>query len=453
MNSTKLSQPACTLSDMVAGYNAFQNLILAESLRLLSTYASGPAVELGEWMSGVSPVPEDETDEFLGEVRARHSIAITYKLRDVLQGIERNFSHKGTLSRQESRGVIRGRLDAPRYIAMRSRSVSLPRRYPIVSTEQSPETPENVLVGRTLRALVQELAWSPFPANSAEHQKARTEYGWFHTRLRRYPWDSIRRLETVERLWRETDLRIRRRQTGNEREYQMFLDWLAEWLMDPKLLGHAERVEGIIDGLLAFPASEMFWDKVFEIWCLQEVGNSLKRLGLQIIEGPRPLYARGSGPIWRFNEARQDVGVWFQRQWPLSPARWSYVGGGFLVGIPDIIIESHGRPLLLVDAKNRVVSTRTRPEETYKMLGYAENFRPESDSPFWGLLLFPGESNSSVELVGPKGGRLRVVTVDLIGDRGAAAASIDRSLKQWLALRPTGQGEEVERHNLNVAEP
>jgi len=63
--------------------------------------------------------------------------------------------------------------------------------------------------------------------------------------------------------------------------------------------------------------------------------------------------------------------IWFQRSLPNAMARWQYLHSGqMLGGIPDITVLGDGGRRLLIDAKRRLVVTPTRPEETYKMLGY-----------------------------------------------------------------------------------
>ena len=201
-------------------------------------------------------------------------------------------------------------------------------------------------------------------------------------------------------------------------------------MADPRTLG-AERDEAIVDGLLSFPAGEAFWQKVFEIWCLEQVSGSLARLGWAE-EARRPLHKRDAGPVMAFACGAHRIEVWFQRQLPLGTASWHYEAGGALHGIPDITLthSALGVPMI-IDAKYRYAVSETRAEETYKLLGYAENFRAALH-PVWGMLCFVGPAVSDNSLRGPNGGRIVVLRCDgQLDNLASYGNALDDAIQKW----------------------
>jgi len=93
---------------------------------------------------------------------------------------------------------------------------------------------------------------------------------------------------------------------------------------------------------------------------------------------------------------------------------------------------------MIVDAKYRYAAGDTRAEETYKLLGYAENFRTTMD-PFWGALCFVGPTVAENFLNGPHGGRLFIARCDEQLDNGEEFAdTLDIAIQQWLASERQG---------------
>lgn len=411
-----------------------QALLFRETLGLLASYSWQSTVVLEPTEFGQSEI-DLSLPEFIREFRFRHSIATSLRLHDVLAEIEAGPSHVSGIERAESRGVISGRLDTPRYIARRATLRSLPRRYPIVRNTLSYETPENVLTRLALDDVRGVMRDSPFPVRSAEGQAASAQLRWATDRLRHRPWDEIPPYGLRERLQNEVDARIRRRQTVNDPAYRQLLDWCSQWTLDVEHLG-ADARDSLITGLLAFPGGDAFWDKVFEVWCLLFVASALDALGWDRIAGPVALHQR-SGVIYRYRSpAGQDFKVRFQRKDPLPSGRWIYRDGAALRGVPDVTIGTDtANPLpLLIDAKNRYISSDriARSEETYKMLGYAENFRPlVHPMRFRGVLIFPSNQSAYRIIDGSEGSRLDLVTVDLAGDKSPARDALGEAISEW----------------------
>jgi hypothetical protein len=417
-----------------------QALLLTEVLGLLASYSWQSTVTLEPTEFGHSDA-DLTVPEFFREFQLRHAIATGPRLAVIIAAIESNPSHLSGIERTESRGVIRGRLDTLRYLSGRATLRSLPRRYPIVRRRLTYGTLENVLACMAIGEVRAAMRDNPFPVRYAETTAATNSLRWATDRLRHRPWDEIAPHGLRERLRNEVEARVRRRQTGNDGAYRQLLDWYDEWLLDLHQLG-PEAQDRLVRGLLAFPAGEAFWDKVFEVWCLLFVASALDSLDWERLEGPVALHLP-SRVIYRYRTpAGQTALVRFQRKEPLPLGRWRYRDGPAVRGIPDITVSVDGGPFapLLIDAKNRyvVVSERlTRPEETYKMLGYAENFGSGTATErFRGVLIFPANRTTARIIDGPGGGRLDLVAVNLTDDRSHATAALARAIAAWITEAP-----------------
>lgn len=369
-------------------------------------------------------------------LRMRHAVACGLRLKPILEAIERGTSSVSEIVRSESKGAINGRLDIQLYLNRRSTNLSWPRTFPVLIAKDTPNTPENQLVADTLRQLVRRLNESSIPELSAERSYCLNLLRWGRGRLRSEPWSRVTPARAAERLRRETGHRLRKRQTGNEPAYRQFLDWFGQWQFDASHID-PDQAEDLIDLLLAFPPGDFFEDRVFEIWYLHQVIESFRRCGAVLLAGPRPLSERSDHPIceMRYDSYRFDI--WFQRSLPNAMARWQYQHSReMLGGIPDITVLGESNRRLLIDAKRRMVYTRTRSEETYKMLGYLENFRGLFDAtPFCGALCFLSETDLFTELMTDRGDRLVIVGAHP-DDPGVCALGqrMDTVASQWLAL-------------------
>lgn len=408
---------------------------LREALGLVATYFYSEAVGLDKVAIGTTVATTDEEVRFMRELEFRHALACAAELESILPLIERETSRQSVLVREESRGAVRGRLDTAQYIARRQQQASLPRSYPVLTNKDSPDTPENCLVAESLRRLTRQVAAYPNVRGTAEGLQAARLHGWLRARLRRWPWQETRRSDSLNRLEMETALRVRKRQTGNQQGYARFLEWLAEWRMDLTRLGDHERSR-LMSGILAFPTDDFFWNRVFEIWTLSRAAKALIRCGCELLDGPLPLVQRTSRPIYRFTYHGRDVSVWFQRQEPLGTAKWRYLASSRpLTGIPDVVITAPNSGPLLVDAKYRWSVSETRPEETYKMLGYFENFNSNfPELPMKGALVFVGDTEACTVLNDATGGVVTVIVVSSKQpDNIATLAGFDRTIADWLA--------------------
>lgn len=421
------------MNEIVPRDRLLHDRLLRDCLPLLTTYAWKGKTPLTP-----TPVGADgdlSIGDFLREFRMRHAMACADRLVAVVSQIEARASHTSQLVRSESRGEIRGRLDVQRYVARGPNRASYPRRYPIVQNQRSGQTPENELVASALREVVAALRDNPFQSRANESALATRLMAWARTRQYRRPWEDIVTTRGSERLRTEVQTRVRRRQTGNDSAYQGLLDWYDEWTVDLHRLGEG-RANNLVEGLLALPTGESFWNRAFEIWCLELTMEALVDLGWDREMGPLPLHLAGGLIATYRTPSGELVDVRFQQQWPLPTGRWRYRKGDPLRGIPDVSLSVLGyTPVLFIDAKFRWIEgtdSLSRSEETYKMLGYAENFAADATH-FRGVLIFPSNVSLHRVLDGPNAGRIDLASVALLAERERALSGFRDAIRSWLA--------------------
>ena len=419
-----------------------------EALPLLSSYFYSEQVRLEPANLQVGTEDVDEYQEFAGVLRMRHALACGLKLKPIIEAIKRGYSQSSEIVRAESKGAIFGRLDIPLYLNRRGTNLSWPRTFPVLIAEATASTSENQLVVDTLRQLVRRLNVAGNLEASAERSYCISLMRWAREQLHSEPWSSVVPTLTAARLHREAEHRLRKRQTGNEPAYGRFLDWYEQWLFDASR-SSPDELENLVDLLLAFPPRDFFCDRVFEIWCLHQVIESFRRCGAVIVDGPRPLSERSDRPICAVDYEGYSSNIWFQKALPTTAARWKYVySEKSLVGIPDITVVGDDGRRLLIDAKRREVRSPTRSEETYKMLGYLDNFRDLFETaPFWGALCFLSNTDLFTELVADRGHRIVLVGAHVDNPRICAfGGRMDTLVSEWVSQGQLDGGFEESRY-------
>lgn len=392
----------------------FGGRFLAEALPLVASYFSGEQVALAGSAVDLGEDTDAESQLFASQIRLRHALTCCAELIPLVHRIEERASSVSRTVRTETKGVIRGRLDIPRYVARRSVALSWPKSYPVLVSEESPATPENSLTARVLRHLLTRLNGTIPPTKTAEAVATHRYRHWISNRLRRTPWCAVPATSSMLRLQMETGRRIARRQTGNERAYSDLLLLIDDWRLTGADVGGATGSDRFVRALLSFPADDSFLDRIYEIWCIREIALCLSNLGANLLEGPLPLTENRLRPIYTFQLGNNHIEIWFQRSLDSGSAVWSYeITGKTLRGIPDITVIANGYHCLLVDAKHRLVTGNTRSEETYKMLGYFENFSPIlRESSMWGVLVFVSFNGFFQSLQSLPGRRLVMLSAD-----------------------------------------
>lgn len=416
---------------------------IREALPLLSSYLSGEDVPLDS-------IAADGDEESVGRytlferlVRMRIALAYGIQLKPILDAIEQSPSAVSELEASESKGVIVGRLNVQLYLSRRYTNFSWPRSFPVFITKETPNTPENQLAVHALGLVKRRLSDVAIIERSAERVYCLRLIRWLSERLHAEQWRRVSVARSAERLHRESAQRIRKRQTGNDLAYTRLLEWYNVFQRETSAPGEP-RMNAILDIFLAFPAGDPFEDRIFEIWCLQQTIHAFQRCGAVVLAGPRPLWDRRRLPICEFAFDDRRISIWFQRGLPSAHARWKYLHSGRVMGgIPDITVLDDSGGILLIDAKRRSSYTPTRAEESYKMLGYRENFRSLYDAePFFGVLCFLSGGHLFTQIETERGERLYIIGAHPEDSRQCSLAqSMDTVVANWLQRAPQPQSQ------------
>jgi len=190
------------------------------------------------------------------------------------------------------------------------------------------------------------------------------------------------------------------------------------------------------ESLLSFPADEAFLDRVYEIWCIRSIADALMQIGAELISGPAPMTESRKQAIYTLKLEGNKIEVWFQKSLPSENAEWHYEStGASLRGIPDICVVANDSHRILIDAKNRLVTGATRSEETYKMLGYFENFRSVlGGATNWGALAFVSTNGFSRSLKSGNGRRLELISAHPIrSEECRFSEDVRPIIESWIA--------------------
>ncbi len=292
--------------------NTSTKRFIRESLPLLSSYFYSEQVQLEPSIVEAGQELSEEYERFAHVLRLRHAIACAMELQPIVAAIEKGVSSENVVLRSESKGKIVGRLDVSLFINRRNNNFSWPRTFPILVTKAIPNTPENQLVSEKLREIVKSLEVGTMVDKSTERSYVVRLLQWGRSKLHSEPWTRAIPSRRGDRLRRETEYRIRKRQTGNEAAYRKFLSWCDQWQYDPV---HADSIQNDIlaNLLLAFPSDDFFADRVFEIWCLWQLIESFRRCGAVTISGPRSLSKQSSDPVCEMDYRGFSFDIWFQR--------------------------------------------------------------------------------------------------------------------------------------------
>ncbi len=410
-----------------------ENRFFKESIPLLATYFSGKNVALRDMRISLYEGDESDFYVFENQLKARHYISIASLILESIRDLQERHSTQTISSRTDSYGSIRGRLDTNRYVNQKFQRKQYPPSYPVIVSVQSASTPENMFAKALIDYTLKVLLSISIPTHSAEFERAKKQRRYLRDYLKMSPWSEIAVNGKLSRLFFETKRRINRRQTSNERSYSKLL--LAyENLTDSIDGGSSIDSNPLLrDVFVTFPSDQSFLDRIFEVWCLKKIFDAMAGLGITCSQ-INSLEFRRTKPIFTFCYNSKLIEIWFQKQLPPSKSMWSYDTGGNLRGIPDITIIC-GDANLIVDAKNRVITTNTRSEETYKILGYLENFKSFlSSNVNWGLLIFTSKDDFSRSLTSIEGRRILLTGANLSEESPCAIQTLLMSyIKEWLA--------------------
>ena len=205
-----------------------------------------------------------------------------------------------------------------------------------------------------MESLRRQLMRAPFPMRTAEGSAAASAYAELRARQRQQPWVAVRRRDAPERLIREVETRLARRQTGNDEAYRKLVEWYRGWARRP---AYARRGggEGSLGSLMVCSpfrrgmrsGSVCSKSGVCARWQRRSFvrGAFLKTALVHCATG-------SGGRSTRLRDGEVTVEVWFQRQKPLGQPRWQYESGSYLTGIPDVVVSATGHPPLVVMMRN-----------------------------------------------------------------------------------------------------
>jgi len=410
---------------------ALKALALEQCLPILITKASHPDVRIGQMSVQAALLSSDQQlHVFHKEFLQRRLLAESSDLVRILQEISQRPSWHNRIERIRDH-YLRGRIDVAQYIRQRTIPPTRPRTFPIISQQRQFDTPENRLAAGVLGNIRLILASEVFPARTAESTLSRSYYRSL-TKLTREPvFAALRRTSFTRRDLALTRFRLDRRMTGNDHPYRQLLDWVDNWLLSTSLATGDDADRNV---QLALPDSEAYWEKIFEVWCLELTRASLVRLGWHTNSDFRLHASRSGKPIAVFSKDQRSLEVYFQSQAPLGTGRWSNLETKSpLAGIPDVAIARPGKAPLLIDAKWRFRTLgHGTSEEQYKMLGYAENFaRSSPGGAFFGALVFISDVVNSQIFSRGDGSRLAVLRTDLRSPE--FTSGFDNEVAAWLA--------------------
>lgn len=404
--------------------------MLREAMPLLSTYFSGADVRLGSMEVQLSQGEIGSDSDTI--VRARHLLAIGRTLQSVVDATMKSPSRTMVTAGRMLSNEMRGSVDVGRYGSVVAERRSGRAILPVRLGVESYRLPENELIVALLRLLRRCLTASYFPANSAESLAAEQLLRWVTQTLRRESLSGVAISSSIDRLIETVSVRLRRRQVRELHAYTMLHD-SARMLRGDAVNPDSSCSDLYISALLAFPESEQFSDRVFEVWTLGQIVSSFERLGWTLVARRATLNGSGDQSVIEFARSDIHAHVFFQSGLSLGDASWSYEGGRPLVGIPDIVIHTTNGTSIVVDAKNRSPGRGIsgRSDEIYKMLGYSENYASLRNR-LRAMLVLPSHAVADTHLAHPGGGRLALVACPSEGSRPSWYVTLDRVLASLL---------------------
>lgn len=409
---------------------ATRHAATSEALPLLATYfATGRDTLAHDQILSKEAV--DELGDLLEFVQIRVLLAAADRLEPVLRGILGRPSFQYHRRREESVGVIRGRLDTITYLRRRH-EVQAPRRFPVLNVQRSHVLPENVLAtwaALTVATALKRLPLRRIPAEAPERRRAeRTAEAL--KRMTQHP-AFADCTQPAQRMWRaaahsvvadQVRSRIRSGHIPNAESYEALTDWVDDFetkdiALDP----------GAVDWVFY---DESFDTKLFELWCLHRLIVALTdRLGEATTS--RFLVDRARKPIAEWCIGGLLIEVWFQAGLAtidVGDPRWRYdprvknedrpadepEPAGTFGGVPDVtvVVQQQGQPRRPVILDPKLRQRRSVPgSEIYKIIGYFGNLPP--DHPHRGAIIFHGPgAQRSYRISDGGSGEILAVAVD-----------------------------------------
>lgn len=395
--------------------------LIEDSLMLLSTYMGAEDsffIHESEMAVGGKEKKISEFDDITQFVQARFLLAKWLMLKDIIGEVDASLSSTYEPQIIDYIGKIQGTLVVSQYIAKKWNNV-LEKRYPCLVSSEEFDTPENAFLCRILLLMYKKLKELSLPVKKSEanisnlRQKALIECA----NMSRHPAFNVvsnghYKKFSLDQLYMLVKKRNSRGQTGNVRKFSALLKWY-------ETLNWSELIANSPDKLhLVFGQGSEVWDKIFEIWILTKLIETLSKkdykstnMSLELV----PLTKRLESPIAILKAENLKVEVYFQNSSMLE-SKWTYNGDKPFRGIPDTIVKlniSDFSVTILIDVKNIFYNGRENGNtEKYKMLGYFENFKECLLHQPIGILLFRNDENEAMDILTTKeGAKLYINTV------------------------------------------
>lgn len=411
----------------------------ATALPLLASYFATGADTLRS-QNTLAIEPDDQLGDLLEFIQIRVLLAAAEQVEPMLRAVLGRPSFRYDRIKDESIGVISGRLDTITYLRRRH-EVTAPRRFPVVNVVRSHVLPENVMAtwaALAIAAALKRLPLHRLPPDAPERRRAERSSESLR-RLAKHP-AFAECTEAAARVWRNQSQatvverarsRIRAGRVPSAACYEMLADWVH---------GFRPRDVALDPGNVAwmFYGDDSFDTRLFELWSLHHVIVALTaKLGEPT--GTRLLIERSQGPVAEWLIGEVCIEVWFQAglaRLDVGDPRWAYdprahdedLPTGRFGGIPDIsvVVQQPGQPRrpVLLDPKLR--QRRTVPGgEIYKIIGYFGNL--QTATPNRGGIIFHGPSGKqrSYRITDGGSGEILAVAVDPLDPEGTAARFAD----------------------------
>jgi hypothetical protein len=382
--------------------------LIEQSLILLSTYfGSEDSFYIHNSETAVAEKGKNisDYDEITQYIQARFLLAKWLMLKDIIGEIDASITSSYEPQVVDYIGKIQGTLVVSQYIQKKWNNV-LEKRYPCLVSCEDFDTPENAFLYRILRWAYESLRRLSLPSKRPENnlntlrQKALLECAnMYRHQVFNLSANGHFKSFSLNNLYLIVKKRNSRGQTGNVRKYSALLKWY-ETLSWSEVVSHSpEKL------LLVFGQGSEVWDKIFEIWVLTKIIDSLTKRGYKASNFEAnllPLTKRLQGPIANLSAADLRINFYYQNSDLLS-SKWYYEGDKELRGIPDIIVKLITKDTIitvLVDVKNIFYGERADGNtEKYKMMGYFESFRDSLDHQPVGILIFRNDNKEASDFL------------------------------------------------------
>ena len=358
---------------------------LRDAAGILSAYITPTAYTLEN--VSVQSLPDTESDGFVKEIKSRLDLG---RANAFLQLIKESdlvvtTAYRHVLAR--SKGVIRGKIDVPRFILGRARNEK--RGLPVILASRQITTPENLLVSEVFRlcfAIAEQWKYR----GGAEAKEATRLWAGLQIYESTFPWNELRS-KARPSLAELVEVVKGRLQTGQVTPGSFYQETALLFSKFPTNLRKFEKAATPL--LLLLTRSPKFEDRVFELLCLSWMISTIQMFCLDVVVNPRALYGSNKGPVATGWFGGKKLTLFYQQSAKLLPVPiWidRHTQMPFRA-IPDIVLKiSSGTKnrFMILDAKNRTLASES--EVAYKLMGYKENL---GVVPFLAVGIFPSFSN------------------------------------------------------------